>query len=95
MATYLSPLIRNMSSLTADLRELLRQENSFVWSENHQRSFDTIREQICASATLGYFDPNKESTIQVDASSRGLGAMLLQNGEPVVYASKALCDAET
>ena len=95
MATYLSPFIRNMSSLTADLRELLRQENSFVWSENHQRSFDTIREQICASATLRYFDPNKESTIQVDASSRVLGAMLLQNGEPVAYASKALSDAET
>lgn len=95
MATYLSPFIRNMSSLTADLRELLRQENSFVWSDNHQRSFDTIRNQICASATLRYFDPNKETTVQVDASSRGLGATLMQDGEPVAYASKALSDAET
>ncbi|XP_063953999.1 uncharacterized protein K02A2.6-like [Lytechinus pictus] len=95
MATYLSPFIPNLSSRTADLRELLRQDNEFVWSENHQRAMDDIRDQICESATLRYFDPNKESIVQVDASSRGLGATLLQDGEPIAFASKALSDAET
>ena len=95
MVTYLSPFIPNLSSRTADLRELLRQDSEFVWSENHQRAIDDIRDQICESATLRYFDPNKETVVQVDASSRGLGATLLQDGEPIAYASKALSDAET
>ena len=34
-------------------------------------------------------------TIQCDASQSGLGAALLQNGQPVAYASRALTDAET
>ena len=34
-------------------------------------------------------------TVQVDASQRGLGACLLQEGEPIAYASKSLTDTET
>ncbi len=34
-------------------------------------------------------------TIQCDASQTGLGAALLQNGQPVAYASRALTQAET
>ena len=44
-------------------------------------------------STLGvlrYFDPAEETVIQTDASLKGLGAVLLQNGQPVSYASKAL-----
>ena len=34
-------------------------------------------------------------TVQVDASQRGLGTCLLQEGEPIAYASKSLTDTET
>ena len=34
-------------------------------------------------------------TVQADASQRGLGACLLQEGEPIAYASKSLTDTET
>ena len=34
-------------------------------------------------------------TVQVDASQRGLGACLLQEGEPIAYASKSLTNTET
>ena len=44
---------------------------------------------------LAYFDNNKEVTLQVDASETGLGAALLQEGQPVAYASRALRDPET
>ena len=39
---------------------------------------------------LGYYDAKKELTLQVDASSAGLGAALIQNDKPVANASKAL-----
>ena len=35
-----------------------------------------------------------KSTIQVDASSRGLGAALIQEGKPIAFASKSLTDTE-
>lgn len=43
---------------------------------------------------LRYYDPKKKTTIQVDASSRGLGAALIQEGKPIAFASKALTETE-
>ena len=40
------------------------------------------------------FDVDKETTLQTDASKSGLGAVLLQDGHPVAYASKALSETE-
>ncbi len=34
-------------------------------------------------------------TIQCDASETGFGAVLLQNNQPIAYASRALTDTET
>ena len=39
---------------------------------------------------LRYFDIQRPVTIQVNASGKGLGAALLQEGHPVAFASKAL-----
>ena len=44
---------------------------------------------------LQFFDNNKPLMIQCDASEKGLGAALFQDGKPVAFASKALTDTET
>ena len=43
---------------------------------------------------LHYYDPSKKSIIQVDASSRGLGAALIQEGNRIAFASKSLTETE-
>ena len=60
-------------------------------------SFQKIKDLIAESATkpLHYYDRRKPVTVQVDASQRGLGACLLQDGQPIAYASKSLTDTET
>ena len=44
---------------------------------------------------LRYYNLADEVTIQCDASQSGLGAALMQNGQPVAYASRALTPPET
>ena len=43
---------------------------------------------------LRYYNLKEDVTIQCDAFQRGLGAALLQGGQPVAYASRALTDTE-
>ena len=47
------------------------------------------------SPLLKYYNPEDELTIQCDASEKGLGAAVLQKGQPVAFASHALTDTES
>ena len=95
LATYMAPFIPNLSHHTASLRQLLKKENQFDWNASHQDVFNRIKSSISNKVTLTYFDPQKETVLQVDASTKGLGATLMQDNKPVAFASKALTDTES
>ena len=93
--TYMSPFIANLSSQSAILRELLKEEAVFLWEPHHQLCFDKLKCSVSDESTLQYFDTTVTPVLQVDASLLGLGATLLQKDKPVAFASKALSDAES
>ena len=94
MITYLSPFIPSLSTHTAPLQELLKKDSEFMWNPTYQKVFNQIKKLVCKDTTLWYFDVQKPVTVQVDASKKGLGAALLQEGCPVTFASKALIHTE-
>ena len=94
MVTYVSQYMPNMSSLTSDLRGLLKKDALFQWYEAHDVAFEKIKNQISEDVSLRYFDTTEEVVLQVDASQVGLDAVLLQDGKLVAYPSKALTPAE-
>ena len=50
--------------------------------------------EISNVKALPYFNTSAETTLQMDASKKGLGASLIQNGKVVCYASRALTKTE-
>ena len=94
MVTYLSPFIPSLSTHTAPLWELLKKDSEFIWDISYQKAFDRIKELVCKDTTLCYFNVQKQVTIKIDASGKGLRAALLQVGCPVAFASKALTPTE-
>jgi hypothetical protein len=94
LVTYLSKFIPNMSELSAPLRELLANDVEWHWDKPQQKSFEALKHAVTSSPVLRYCDPDEQITISVDASSMGLGAVLLQGGQPIAYASKALTQTE-
>ena len=90
MVIYLSPFMPSLSSFIAPLCDLLKNDVEFIWNETYQDAFNSIRSLVCSDTTLHYFDIHRPVIIQVDASKKGLGAALLQDGFPVAFASKAL-----
>ena len=92
--TYMGSFVPNLSQNTAIPRELLKKDAEFQWTEMHQKAIELVKASICKETMLAYFDRDKESLVQVDASGRGLGAVFLQDKKPIAYASKSLTDAE-
>ena len=66
--------------------ELEKKDHQAVWAE--------VKRLITCAPVLRYYDPEEELTIQCDASQIGLGAALLQKGQPVSVASRVLTTAE-
>ena len=64
------------------------------WDPEHQRAFEGIKSVISLLPVLAYFDAKSEHNIQCDASKQGLGAVLLQEGKPVMYISRTLIETE-
>lgn len=62
---------------------------------NIEGAFGKLKEAISKTPVLRYFDIlNEETSLQCDASRTGLGASLLQRGQPVDYASRASTPTE-
>lgn len=94
MVTYLNKFIPKMSELTEPLRELLKKEVAWSWEQEHTDAVRRIKETLSTSPVLKFYDVNAEVTLSVDASSKSLGAVLLQEEQPVAYATKALTSAQ-
>ena len=82
MVNYVSKIIPNLSDLTTPLRQLLHQDVLWQWEKQQETSFKAIKESLTLAPMLGYYDAQKALTLQVDASSTGLGATLIQGNQP-------------
>ena len=95
MVQYLSKFLPKLSDRTKPLRDLLQKDTAFWWGEAQEIALQSIKEAVSDTPVLRYYDLAEEVTIQCDASSFGLGAALLQKGQPVAFASRSLSQAET
>ena len=73
----------------------MKSDVEFKWGKQHEEAFRQIKEILTAAPVLAYYDVKRPATKTCDASKSGPGAVLLQEGKPIAYASRALTDAET
>lgn len=74
----------------------MKNDNEFLWEEEvHGKCLEDVKQVLTQAPVLKFFDPQKKTVLQCDASMSGLGACLLQDGHIVAYASRALTPAET
>ena len=88
MVKYLSKFDHLLTTKCEPLNSLTRKDQVFQWAEVQQRTFEDIKKAIANTLVLAYNGLEKPVMIQTDMSDVGVGAVLLQNGKPMSYASR-------
>ena len=82
------------------LRDLVSPKNQWSWTENQQRAFETIKQELSSQPVLAIYNPEADTIVAADASSIGLGAVLTQKQQnnrwlSIAYALRALTPTES
>ena len=101
LASYYRRFISNFARVASPLYALTKKGQEFLWTPRCQESFAHLKSLLITAPVLSYpqFGEGKEFTVETDASTLGLGAVLSQRQEdgyvhPIAYASRQLHDGE-
>ena len=94
MVNFLNQYSALSAHLTAPLSALTHQAVDYQPHKEHYDNFNRLKMEVSNMRALPFFDVNAETTLQTDASKKGLGACIIQKGKVVCYASRALTKTE-
>jgi len=100
MVNYLGKFTPILADGSRHLRQLLSKNNEWIWTYEHNKEFLRLKEIMSKTPTLVPYRIDAPTILSTDASSYGLGAVILQrsvdevNWKPVAYASRTLTTAE-
>jgi hypothetical protein len=84
MATWIN-YFKILLCLTRSLRYLLKESSASIWEEQQRAAFVKLKEAMSSLRALRRFNLDLPAVLLVDALPTGLGAVLLQNGQPVAF----------
>jgi hypothetical protein len=90
LARYYRWFIEGFLKISKPMIELLKKDKKFEWTPNCEASFQELKKRLMTAPILVMPDMEKPFSIYCDASSQGLGCVLMQDGHVVVYASRQL-----
>ena len=78
LTNQLTTCTKELAPALTPLRPLLNTRNDFLWTPDHDIAFQQAKQLLMTAPVLTYFDPSKETRLHTDASTLGLGFLLLQ-----------------
>ncbi len=100
LAGYYRPFIKNFAAIASPLTKLLKKDVAFHWEAAHEQSFNELKSLLTNAPVLAFPEHSEPFIICTDASSLGLGAVLMQTDARgknyvITYASRVLNSAES
>ncbi|GJU67723.1 putative reverse transcriptase domain-containing protein [Tanacetum coccineum] len=90
LAGHYHRFIENFSKIAKSLTILTQKCKTFDWGEEHELTFQTLKDKLCNAPILALPNGPKDFVVYCDASGIGLGCVLMQRGKVIAYASRHL-----
>ncbi|KAA0063882.1 ty3-gypsy retrotransposon protein [Cucumis melo var. makuwa] len=90
LAGYYSRFVEDFSRIASPLTQFTRKGTPFVWSPACECSFQELKQKLVTVPVLTVPDGSESFVIYSDASKKGLGCVLMQQGKVVAYAFRQL-----
>jgi hypothetical protein len=88
MAGYYRRFIEGFSKIARPMTKLLRNNTPFMWSEQCEQSFQTLKEKLTTALVLAVPETGKDYIVYCDASKHGIGCVLMQDRKVIAYGSR-------
>ena len=88
LCSYYRRFVEGFAKIARPLHKICEKSAHFIWSDECQEAFDTLKTALTSSPVLAYPEPGKEYILDTDASQKAVGAVLSQvsNGHERVIA---------
>jgi hypothetical protein len=86
---YYHKFVKNYGNISTPLTALIK-NNSFTWTPAAAQSFQTLKMAMCTTPVSTLPDFPKTFVLECDASEKGIGIVLMQEGHPLAFTSKIL-----
>lgn len=90
MVGYYRRFVSQFGLISKPLTTLLKKGTLFIWTSETEASFQALKKALSSAPVLALPDFTKPFIIETDASAKGIGVVLQQQGHPIAYVSKAL-----
>jgi hypothetical protein len=90
LAGYYRRFVPNFSSIAKPLTRLLEKGVLFIWSNDCEVSYQSLKSKLVDAPILALSQSGKRFTVYTDASRIGLGCVLMQEGKVIAYGSRQL-----
>ncbi|KAK4258952.1 hypothetical protein QN277_005343 [Acacia crassicarpa] len=90
LAGYYRRFIQGFTQLAMPLTKLTSRDQPFIWTDKCEAAFQELKSKLTSAPVLVIPNPDLPYTLYTDASLKGLGCVLMQEGKVVSYASRQL-----